>query len=85
MFRLILYLILLVTIYWVVRRAIGSPRRRIPDADPGEDLVRDPVCECYIPKSQSFAVSVRGKKLFFCSEDCYRKYLASRVLPKSKG
>jgi YHS domain-containing protein len=84
MFRLILYLILLVTIYWVVRRAFSPPRKKIPNPNAGEDLVRDPVCECYIPKSQSFSVSVNGKKLFFCSQDCYRKYQASHVLPKSK-
>jgi YHS domain-containing protein len=83
-FRLIFYLILLVALYWVVKRAIVSPRKSIPDPDSGEDLVRDPVCECYIPKSQSFRVSVNGKKLFFCSQDCYRKYQASHVLPNSE-
>jgi YHS domain-containing protein len=82
-FRLILYLILFLTLYWVVKRAIFAPRKKIPDPKAGEDLVRDPVCECYVPRSQSFSVSVNGRKLFFCSQDCYRKYQASHVLPKS--
>ncbi len=84
MFRLILYLILFAGIYWVVRRALSSPRKKIPDPNAGEVLVQDPVCECYIPKSQAFTVDVNGGKLFFCSRECHRKYQAVRVLPESK-
>ncbi len=84
MSRLILYLIILVAVYWAVKHALSPPKRKITrPQDTSEELVQDPVCQCYISKKQSYAVSLRGKKLFFCSEECYRKYLASNALPKA--
>ncbi len=84
MSRIVFYLILLGLAYWVIKRAF-SPRKGVTGKrdEASEELVKDPFCECYIPKSQSYSVSLEGKKLFFCSEDCYRKYQASRSLPKS--
>ncbi len=84
MSRIIFYLFLLGLIYWVIKRAF-SPRKGVAGKsdEKSEELVKDPFCECYIPKSQSYAVSLEGKKFFFCSEECYRKYQASRALPKS--
>jgi len=83
MSRLIFYLLILAVVYWVIRRAFSSGKGRAGKPDEkGEELAQDPFCQCYIPKSQSFTVSLNGKKFFFCSEDCYRKYQASRILPK---
>jgi len=82
--RLIFYLILLAIIGWVVKRAFfPAPGKVDKIKETAEELVQDPACQCYIPKSQSYTVSLEGKKMFFCSEECYRKYLASKVLPKN--
>ena len=84
MSRLIFYLIILGVIYWVVKRALFPPKRentRFKEA--AEEMVQDPVCLCYISKNQAYAVSDRGKKLFFCSEECSKKYQAANVLPKT--
>jgi len=84
MSRLIFYLIILGVIYWVVKRALFPPKRentRFKDA--AEEMVQDPVCHCYIAKSQAYSVSLRGEKVFFCSEECYQKYRAANVLPKT--
>ncbi len=83
MFRLVLYLIILAVVYWVVKRALFPPKRKMTEPkEVAEDLVQDPVCQRYIPKSQSYALSFKGKNLFFCSEECYHKYMASHGLPK---
>ena len=85
MSRLILYLIILAALYWVVKR-IFSPatkRRAAKPEEASEEMVQDPHCRCYIPKSQSYAISLNGKKIFFCSQDCCHKYLASKSLPKA--
>lgn len=83
MSRLILYLILLIVVYWVVKRALFPPKRTIPQApDTSEEMVQDPVCKSYISKNHSYTVSLQGKKLFFCGEECYKKYVASHALPK---
>jgi len=82
--RLILYIILLVLIYWVVKRALFPPKGKAKGPEEiGEEMIQDPVCQCYVSKRHSYAVSIGGKKLFFCSEECYRKYMSSNVLPKT--
>jgi uncharacterized protein len=81
MSRLIAILILAGVIYWAVKRALFPSKGRVASSE--EEMVRDPVCGCYIPKSQSFAVSYRGKKFFFCSQKCFEKYQASGSLPKN--
>ncbi len=84
MYRLITILILAGVIYCVIKRALFPSRGKVASSEEGEEeMVRDPVCGCYIPKNQSFAVSYRGKKLFFCSQECFQKYQASNSLPKN--
>ena len=84
MWRLIFFVILLGIIYWIVKQAFSAKKERPSRMDePSEELVQDPVCKCYIPRSQAFVGSVRGKKISFCSEDCYRKYLVAEDLPRS--
>jgi len=83
MSRLVIYLIILAVAYWVIKRALFPPKNKMTQPkETAEELVQDPVCQCYIPKSQSYTLSFRGKKLFFCSEQCYNKYMASHGLPK---
>jgi len=84
MLRLIWILILLGIVYWVVKRAF-FPRNRRParPEEIGEELVKDPVCGCYIPKSQALALSHGDQKLYFCSQGCFQKYQSSNILPKN--
>jgi len=83
MYRLIAILILLGIFYWVVKRAFSPPKRKAagPRED-SEEMIQDPVCGCYIPKSQAFTLSHRGKNLYFCSQVCSQKY-QSNALPKN--
>ena len=84
MWRLIFYVIILGVIYWVVKQALSSKKEKPSKVDElSEELVQDPVCKCYVPRSQVYVGSVKGQKIFFCSEDCYKKYLVSNNLPKS--
>ena len=84
MSRLIFYLLLMALAFWAVKRVLSLGKRRSGKApEPGEELVQDPFCQCYIPKSQSYIVSWEVRKLFFCSEDCYKKYQATKSFPKA--
>lgn len=74
---LLLRLLLLFLICYVVLLALKSLRARkranSGDASPrGEQMVLDPQCQTYIPKSEAL---VRGGE-FFCSEECARRFLA---------
>jgi YHS domain-containing protein len=43
-----------------------------------QDLVCDPVCHLYLPRSEALRRKVRGQELFFCSPGCLDKFLALR-------
>lgn len=84
MIRLIFYFIILLVIYFMVKRAFFPKRRKgSPPEAIREELVQDPFCQCYVPKSKSYQVSWKGQRLFFCSKECYEKYRAAKELPRS--
>jgi YHS domain-containing protein len=43
-----------------------------------DDLVEDPHCHTYIPKSSAYVVSINGKSVYFCSERCLREYMREK-------
>jgi YHS domain-containing protein len=43
-----------------------------------EEMVRDPVCHLYLPRSEAIRRKVRGQEHFFCSPGCLDKFLAGR-------
>ncbi len=56
-----------------------SPPAEHPPAETGEyhdDMVEDPQCGVYFPKSKGFPAKVDGRPLLFCSEACRDAYLA---------
>jgi len=45
-------------------------RARRPGPRAAEDLVRDPICNTYVPRSRALAAFVQGHEEHFCSEAC---------------
>ena len=43
--------------------------------DMGDDMVKDPVCQTYIPKSIAVQKTLHGKNVYFCSEECASKFI----------
>jgi len=82
MYRLIAILIFIAVVYMVLKRAF-FPARGGAAGDAEEDLVQDPVCGCYISRSQSLTLTSNGRQFFFCSQECFRKYQAAGSLPKN--
>lgn len=79
MYRIIVIGIVLILVYLLLKRFLFPPgrideRRRDARKIPGEDLVEDPNCHTYVPVSEAFRVQMDGKTLYFCSEECYRKF-----------
>ena len=50
---------------------------RVDETPKGEDLVQDPFCKTYVPKSQAYA-EIDGKPHYFCSKECFEKYLTEK-------
>ncbi len=64
------------TVLSTVFRILGGFRREIPPekSHQGEDMVRDPHCGTYVPRSDAVSKSVKGKKVYFCSTECRDAY-----------
>lgn len=80
-------LIILVLIYlgyralkiWLRKNLNIQEQMRSPPADEIDDImVKDPVCNVYIPKRNAVAIDVDGKRLYFCSEKCKNEYLKTK-------
>jgi YHS domain-containing protein len=68
----------IVRIFWraKIKDAKGY---RVDDApSQGEDLVQDPFCRTYVPKSQAYIAEIEDRQQYFCSKECCEKYLSEK-------
>jgi len=75
LFGLIYLFFTLLNLYLFRRKRTPSPRRG-GGATQAEEMVLDPQCKSYLPKS---AAILRGGE-YFCSDECARLYLAARPI-----
>ncbi len=82
--RQLIFLALVVALGYLVTRAL-FPKRRIPGAADEQarsavtqELVQDPYCRTYLPRSQAIRRKIQGSEYCFCSPECLDKFLASR-------
>jgi YHS domain-containing protein len=57
-----------------------------PSPQPVRDLgpmVRDRVCNTFVPKSRALTARLDSDEHYFCSEDCRRKFLAEHTVPSA--
>jgi uncharacterized protein len=79
--RILLYALLAYIIYKFIRlyqvlTRKNSPRRQ---AKPTSGLmVKDEVCNTYLPREDALKEIVGGKEYFFCSKECRQKFLESK-------
>ena len=82
--KILVILVLLYVGYRIVmmlrRGKSGSVKGyRVDDAPArGEDLVQDPFCRTYVPKSQAYIKEIDGRQQYFCSQECCEKYLSGK-------
>jgi YHS domain-containing protein len=62
----------------VVEGAAGSGTRRSRTPARGTRMVRDPICGTFVVQSRALSADHRGEIAWFCSENCRRKWQASR-------
>lgn len=77
--RLLLVLAVALLLPVVIRALFPRAARTEIDMSPrrgrdGEELVRDPACLTYVPRSAAVAATVAGQPLLFCSEACAESY-----------
>jgi hypothetical protein len=69
---LVRFLFVLIVIRLVFRTAASlfRPREEAPKVKPGAELVRDHVCNTFVPQDRALRVVVGGKSEYFCSAAC---------------
>lgn len=79
--RIVLYTLLAYIIYKFIRlyqylsKKSRAPRQ--PKQISGV-MVKDEVCNTYLPKEDAIKEIVEGKEYFFCSKDCRKKFLEEK-------
>ncbi|TYO99239.1 YHS domain-containing protein [Geothermobacter ehrlichii] len=59
----------------IVRAGRGADVESRPEKTvAGEEMVRDPVCGTYVPRSDAVQARIRGRLAFFCSTECRDAY-----------
>lgn len=74
MIRFIIYFLIF---YFAIKffKSLFTPREiERKQGKEGEEMVADPCCGTYIPKSMAVIKKVKGEKLYFCSTECWKKY-----------
>jgi uncharacterized protein len=81
--QLLLLALILVLGYLIAQLFLPTRRRRRDAAQPPskpmvEEMVRDPVCQVYLPRSEAIRRRIGGEEHFFCGPACLDKFLAIR-------
>jgi len=74
MYRIITILVLLIILFFMIRRAIqdwGSDGKALPAKDV---MVQDPVCKVYVTAGSAVVERVGGQTYYFCSKDCAHSF-----------
>ncbi len=76
MLRLIIIVVVLYLLYLSLKGALGHRKKDVIQTreEVFDELVQDPQCKLYIPKSSSVKKTVGGRAYSFCSEECARRF-----------
>jgi uncharacterized protein len=86
MARLILFVLLLLLLYTILRfliKDIFVQRKKFNGKFEPEELIQDPYCQTYIPKGTAVRKKVEGRDYYFCSKECVRKFLDEKKSQES--
>ena len=81
--RQILWLVVVFTFGWLLRRLFRSgpqssprpPMRETPAPEQQGRMVRDRICNTFLPESRALTTDANGELHFFCSERCRQDFL----------
>lgn len=80
-FRALLTLLLAFVVGWFLRRLLtparvsaAAPRESVPV----RSMVRDRICNTFVPRESALSTDLGGERHFFCSERCQKAFLSQR-------
>lgn len=84
MIRFIIFAILSYILYRLVKSLVlpppAKPDKHVSQSDRAitDEMIMDPYCHVYIPKREAITAKIAGETLYFCSEECKKKYLKEK-------
>jgi len=79
--RILFYALIAYLIYIAVKfyQSLKKPKKfsQKPGSKPGI-MVKDEVCNTYLPREDAIKEVHRGKEYYFCSNECRKKFLESK-------
>lgn len=75
MIRFLWFFILTVVLYWAVKGLLSKGERKDHRDAAGEEMVKDPNCGVYLPRSNAVHLQSGSEHLYFCSERCRKAYI----------
>lgn len=79
--KIVLYALLVYVIYKLIHffRAIGRVKKASkPSTRPSGLMVKDEMCNTYLPKEHAIKEIFEGKEYYFCSKQCRHKFLEQK-------
>ena len=77
MLRRLLFLVLAVVgIFWWLRGRLKSRSRASTGPPQGGEMVRDRICNTFLPRSRALTLKIGSGQEFFCSERCKETFLS---------
>lgn len=80
--RLLVIVVALLGMVWFLRRLgrqEASGRRRVRPARATGQMVRDRVCQTFLPREMALTLVRDGDTHYFCSEDCRERFLTGKI------
>ena len=75
MIRLIIYFTIIYFVINLIKELISPEKsNESKNNNSSEDMVEDPYCGTFIPKSSAIKKKAGGEKLYFCSKECWQQY-----------
>lgn len=79
MIRNLLFIFLILALYQMWKGFTGLSQKRNMPQNNGlkqidDEMVKDPHCQVYIPKSSAIKSRIAGQEHYFCSPTCAKKF-----------
>jgi YHS domain-containing protein len=79
--KIIFYALLAFIIYQTIRffQTVNKVRRTHRSQNrPSGVMVKDDICNTYLPKDDAIKETSEGKEYYFCSQECRKKFVESK-------
>ena len=75
MVRITIFFLLIALVIFLIRSYfLSTSDKRKEEASDFMELVQDPNCKIYLPRSEAFEYTISGVTHCFCSENCAKEF-----------